>query len=65
LTSVAEFGRTASPIKAGLRPPPSVANGLDRACRPAVVCHQEFDGAVWLMPTRTLLPFSALFLRGS
>jgi hypothetical protein len=42
-----------------------VANGLDRACRPAVVCHQEFDGAVWLMPTRTLLPFSALFLRGS
>src|SRR6195256_1235939 len=49
-----------SDTQAGLRPPPSVANGLDRACRPAVVCHQEFDGAVRLMPTRTLLPFSSL-----
>src|SRR5271170_2663422 len=56
--SVAEYGRTACPIKAVLRPPPSVADGLDRARRPAVVCHQEFDGAVWLMPTRTLLPLS-------
>jgi hypothetical protein len=34
----------ASPVKAGLRPPPSAAGGLDRACHPAIVCHQEFDG---------------------
>jgi len=30
--------------KAGLRPPPSAADGLDRTCHPAIVCHQEFDG---------------------
>ena len=41
-----------SDTQAGLRPPPSVADGLDRACRPAVVCHQEFDGGVWLMCRR-------------
>src|SRR5271156_6528139 len=31
----------ASPVKAGLRPPPSAA---DRTCHPTIVCHQEFDG---------------------
>jgi hypothetical protein len=28
-TSVAEYGGVASPVKAGLRPPPSAADGLD------------------------------------
>ena len=44
-----EYGRPASPVKAGLRPPPSAANGLDRACCPALVGHQAFDGGVRLM----------------
>src|SRR6516162_1091416 len=35
--------------KAGLRPPPSAANGLDRACCPAFVGHQAFDGGLRLM----------------
>jgi len=39
-----EYGRPASPVKAGLRPPPSAANGLDRACCPALVGHQAFNG---------------------
>src|SRR5207344_1215714 len=43
-TSVAEYGSVASPVKAGLRPPPSAADGLDRACHPAIVYHQEVDG---------------------
>src|SRR5215467_15063038 len=44
---VAKFGCTASPVKAGLWPPPPAADGLDRVCRPAVVCHHEIDGKVW------------------
>ena len=36
-----------SPVKAGLWPPPPAADGLDRVCRPAVVCHHEIDGKVW------------------
>ena len=27
----------ASPVKAGLRPPPSAADGLDRTCHPTIV----------------------------
>ena len=44
---VAKFGCTANPVKAGLWPPPPAADGLDRVCRPAVVCHHEIDGKVW------------------
>jgi hypothetical protein len=29
----------------------SAADGLDRACHPAIVCHQEFDGKEWLKCT--------------
>jgi len=29
-----------SPVKAGLRPPPPAADGLDRACHPAFVGHR-------------------------
>ena len=47
--SADEYGRPASPVKAGLRPPPSAANGLDRACCPALVGHQAFDGGIRLM----------------
>ena len=43
-TSVAEYGWMTSPVKAGLRPPPPAADGLDRACHPAFVGHQAFDG---------------------
>ena len=42
-TSVAEYGWVASPVKAGLRPPPPAADGLDTACHPAIICHQAFD----------------------
>jgi hypothetical protein len=41
---VAEYGWATTSVKAGLRPPPSAAGGLDRACHAAIVCHQEFDG---------------------
>jgi hypothetical protein len=44
---LAKFGWTANPVKAGLWPPPPAADGLDRVCRPAVVCHHEIDGKVW------------------
>ena len=43
-TSVDEYGWVVSPVKAALRPPPPAADGLDRACHPAIVCHQAFDG---------------------
>ena len=42
-TSVVEYGWVASPVKAGLRPPPPATDGLDTACHPAIVCHQAFD----------------------
>jgi hypothetical protein len=48
-----EYGRAVGPVKAGLRPPPSAANGLDRASCPAFVGHQAFDGGVRLMPKST------------
>src|SRR5215470_20214658 len=48
-----EYGRPASPVKAGLRPPPSAADGLDRACCPALVGHQAFDGGLRLMQEHT------------
>ena len=32
-----------SDTQAGLRPPPSAADGLDRVCHPTFVCHQAFD----------------------
>jgi hypothetical protein len=48
-----EYGRAAGPVKAGLRPPPSAADGLDRASCPAFVGHQAFDGGVRLMPKST------------
>ena len=46
-TSVADDGLVASPVKAGLWPPPTAADGLDRACHEAAVCHQGFDGRIW------------------
>jgi hypothetical protein len=49
-TSVVEYGWVAGPVKAGLRPPPPAADGLDRACHPAFVCHQAFDGEERLKP---------------
>jgi hypothetical protein len=49
-TSVVEYGWVTSPVKAGLRPPPPAADGLDRACHPAFVCHQAFDGIERLKP---------------
>ena len=49
---LAEYGWVTSPVKAGLRPPPPAANGLDRACHPAFVCHQAFDGKERLKPTQ-------------
>jgi hypothetical protein len=51
-----ESGRPASPVKAGLRPPPLAAKGLDRARRPALVSHQEFDGGLRLRPAPTQVP---------
>ena len=51
-----ECGRPASPVKAGLRPPPSAAKGLDRTRCPAFVGHQAFDGGVRLMREPTTLP---------
>jgi hypothetical protein len=53
-----EYGRPASPVKAALRPPPSAAKGLDRACCPAFVGHQAFDGGLRLMQEQTTLPSS-------
>jgi hypothetical protein len=44
----------ASPV-ACLRPPPSAADGLDRACHPAIVCHQEFDGKERLKCTQVAM----------
>ena len=43
---VAKDGRVATPINAGLRPPPPAAYGVDSACHPAADCHQEVDGKV-------------------
>ena len=54
-TSVAEYGWVAGPVKAGLRPPPSAADGLDRTCHPTIVCHQEFDGKERLKCTQVLM----------
>ena len=51
-TSAAECGWLAGPVKAGLRPPPSAAYGLDRACHPAFVCHQAVDGQERLISTQ-------------
>src|ERR1700730_18496006 len=48
-----EYGRPASPVKAGLRPPPSAANGLDRACCPALIGPHAFDGGLRLMQEHT------------
>src|ERR1700752_2415885 len=47
-----ESGRPAPPVKAGLRPPPSAADGLDRACCSAFVSHQAFDGGLRLIRTQ-------------
>jgi hypothetical protein len=60
-TSVAKYGWVASPVKAGLRPPPPAAEGLDRACHPAFICHQAFDGKVRL--TTTQVPCQLFSLR--
>src|SRR5258705_150056 len=51
-----ECARTASPVKAGLRPPPPAAKGLDRACRSGLVRHRDFDGGFRLLPAPTKLP---------
>ena len=47
---VAEYGLVANPVKAGLRPPPSAAIGLDRAYHEASVCHQRVDGGIRPLP---------------
>src|SRR5262249_6474969 len=39
-----QCSRPASPLKAGLRPPPPAAKGLDRACCPARIGCRAFDG---------------------
>src|SRR5215470_15577400 len=57
-----EYGRPASPVKAGLRPPPSAADGLDRACCSALVSHQAFDGEDRLMQDPTTVPSSQKLL---
>jgi hypothetical protein len=44
---LAKFGCTANPVKAALWPPLPAADGLDRVCRPTVVCQHEIDGKVW------------------
>ena len=59
-TSVAEYGWVASPVKAGLRPPPSAAEGLDRACHPATVRHQAFDGEARLKSGQMACQFFSL-----
>ena len=59
-TSVAEYGWVASPVKAGLRPPPSAAEGLDRAFHPATVCHQAFDGEARLKSGQMACQFFSL-----
>jgi hypothetical protein len=51
-----EYGRPISPVKAGLRPPPSAAYGLDMAYWSAFVGHQAFDGEDCLMSGKTTLP---------
>src|ERR1700674_1747068 len=43
-TSGAEYGWVINPVKAGLRPPPPAADGLDRACHPAFVGPQRSTG---------------------
>ena len=43
---VVECSRVASPINAGLRPPPTAADGIDRGCHTAAICLQEVDGKV-------------------
>ena len=43
---VAECSRVASPINAGLGPPPTAADGIDRGCHTAAICLQEVDGKV-------------------
>ena len=58
-TSVAEYGWMASPVKAGLRPPPSAADGLDSARHPTIVCHQEFDGEERLTCRQVPMCYSA------
>jgi hypothetical protein len=50
-TLVAQYGWMASPVKAGLRRPPSAADGLEGARHAADVRHQAIDGKVRLKPT--------------
>src|SRR6478752_10759992 len=50
-----EYGRPATPVKAGLRPSPSATNGLDRVCCPALASHQAFHGEPRLMQEPTTL----------
>jgi hypothetical protein len=45
------------PSTSGLRPPPPAADGLDRACHPAFVCHQAFDGEERLKPEQMACHF--------
>jgi hypothetical protein len=46
----------ASPVKGGPTAPPPAADGLDRACHPAFVCHQAFDGEERLKPPANAMP---------
>ena len=58
---VAKDGRVATPINAGLRPPPPAAYGVDSACHPAADCHQEVDGKV--RPVRLQMSCRKISLR--
>ena len=65
---VVECSRVASPINAGLRPPPTAADGIDRGCHTAAICLQEVDGKVRsAYPPPNFMPenFAAPSLRGS
>ena len=65
--SVVECSRVASPINAGLRPPPTAADGIDRGCHTAAICLQEVDGKVRSAYPPNFMPenFAAPSLRGS
>ena len=64
---VVECSRVASPINAGLRPPPTAADGIDRGCHTAAICLQEVDGKVRSAYPPNFMPenFAAPSLRGS
>jgi hypothetical protein len=60
-TAVGQYGWVMSPVKAGLRPPPPAADGLDRGHSPAFVGHQALDSTV--RPTIKQTPRQLFSLR--